>query len=107
MMTTITVAVAAANRWISNPANTPLMRSCWDCEPAHQHLRQADYVFFCAQCGHWFFQGQDITRKEVRPRMAELKYPKKKEASAKKKTKKAQPKASKKKMGGSSARKGC
>lgn len=37
------------------------MRSCWNCNPAHEHLKEAEYVISCFGCGHWFYKGTDIT----------------------------------------------
>jgi hypothetical protein len=37
------------------------LRSCWNCNPAHEHLKQAEYVLRCIGCGHVFFRGEDIT----------------------------------------------
>lgn len=36
-------------------------RSCWNCNPSHEHLRDVDYVICCFACGRWFFRGVDIT----------------------------------------------
>ncbi len=38
------------------------MRSCWNCNAAHEHLRSAENcVIWCFDCGHYFFKGVDIT----------------------------------------------
>lgn len=38
------------------------MRSCWNCNPAHDHLKKAEYVIICAfGCGHYYYKGVDIT----------------------------------------------
>lgn len=37
------------------------LRSCWDCNGAHEHLKQADYVINCFGCGRWLYKGQDVT----------------------------------------------
>lgn len=38
-------------------------RSCWKCNGAHEHLREADYIINCFECGHWYYKGIDITEK--------------------------------------------
>lgn len=40
---------------------TPALRSCWVCNPAHEHLKQVDYLILCFECEHYFYKGQDIT----------------------------------------------
>jgi hypothetical protein len=38
------------------------MRSCWNCNEAHEHLKDPDAgVISCFVCGHFFYDGQDIT----------------------------------------------
>ena len=37
------------------------LRSCWNCNPAHEHLKDAEYVINCFSCGHYFFEGEDVT----------------------------------------------
>ena len=37
------------------------MRSCWNCNPSHEHLKEEDYVIICIWCGHYFYKGVDIT----------------------------------------------
>lgn len=39
-------------------------RSCWNCNLAHKHLKKADYVINCLECGRWYYKGQDITEEE-------------------------------------------
>jgi len=36
-------------------------RSCWNCNSAHGHLKDRDYIINCFNCGHWFYKGIDIT----------------------------------------------
>ncbi len=42
------------------------MRSCWNCNPAHEHLKKADCPILCSECGHWYFRGYDITVKDTK-----------------------------------------
>jgi len=37
------------------------MRSCWNCNGAHDHLQNATYAFVCFECGRWYYKGVDIT----------------------------------------------
>lgn len=32
-------------------------RSCWECNPAHEHLKEAEMPILCNSCGNWFFKG--------------------------------------------------
>lgn len=38
-----------------------VMRSCWECNPAHEYLKNSKEVIGCYECGHWFYKGVDIT----------------------------------------------
>lgn len=38
-----------------------MFRSCWNCNPAHKHLKKAEYPFICFECGHYYYKGVDIT----------------------------------------------
>jgi len=51
----------AAKEWLREHNGEYLIRSCWNCNPAHEHLKDADYVFVCPWCGHWYYKGVDIT----------------------------------------------
>ena len=37
------------------------LRSCWNCNPAHEYFKESDYVIACIWCGHYFYKGVDIT----------------------------------------------
>ena len=37
-------------------------RSCWNCNGAHEHLKDHGLIN-CFECGHWYYQGIDITEK--------------------------------------------
>lgn len=40
-------------------------RSCWNCNPAHEHLKKEDKcVILCLECGRYYFRGEDITEDE-------------------------------------------
>ena len=36
------------------------LRSCWNCNPAHEHLKN-HLLVNCYDCGHWYYNGLDIT----------------------------------------------
>lgn len=44
------------------------VRSCWNCNPAHEHfLQEVDdgFLFACIMgCGRWFYEGTDITESD-------------------------------------------
>ena len=42
----------------------PAMRSCWNCNSGHEHLKGAKCVIVCFECGHYYFKGEDITEPE-------------------------------------------
>jgi len=33
------------------------MRSCWECNPAHNHLKKVGGLFTCFECGRWYMNG--------------------------------------------------
>jgi hypothetical protein len=33
------------------------MRSCWECNPAHEHLKKVGGLFVCYDCVRWFMNG--------------------------------------------------
>jgi len=42
-----------------------VMRSCWQCNGAHEHLKSADYVVYCVLgCGRLYWKGVEIHRTE-------------------------------------------
>ena len=41
---------------------TVVLRSCWNCNAAHEYMRTWDDVVICCfECGHYYFKGQDLT----------------------------------------------
>ncbi len=50
-----------ASEWLKKNPGEFAFRSCWECNPAHDHLKKADYVINCFDCGHWFWRGKDIS----------------------------------------------
>jgi len=41
------------------------LRSCWNCNLAHDRLKRSDVPLCCFICGHWYFRGVDITEGET------------------------------------------
>ena len=33
------------------------MRSCWECNPAHERLKESPGLFVCFECGRWYMDG--------------------------------------------------
>lgn len=54
-------ATKKADQWMRDNGNNFALRSCWSCNPAHEHLRNAECVILCFACGHYFFNGVDVT----------------------------------------------
>lgn len=51
-----------AEEWLEENGHSGLFtpfpnRSCWKCNPAHEHLKEADYPIACFVCGHTYFKG--------------------------------------------------
>ena len=40
------------------------MRSCWECNPAHEHLKNVGGLFTCFECGRWYMNGDYFTNEE-------------------------------------------
>ena len=38
----------------------PALRSCWKCNSAHKHLKKADYIIWCFQCGRLYYKGKPL-----------------------------------------------
>ena len=36
----------------------PVLRSCWNCNSAHKHLKNADYIIYCIWCGKMYYKGK-------------------------------------------------
>ncbi len=50
-----------ALEWLRKHDWTPVLHSCWKCNPSHEHLKEADYVILCPFCGRWYYKGVDVT----------------------------------------------
>jgi hypothetical protein len=36
--------------------NEPMLRSCWECNKAHEHLKKVNTLHWCLECGrYWVF----------------------------------------------------
>lgn len=33
------------------------MRSCWECNPSHEHLKKIGGLFTCIDCGRYYMNG--------------------------------------------------
>ena len=38
----------------------PALRSCWKCNSAHKHLKNADYLIYCIWCGNLYLKGTEV-----------------------------------------------
>lgn len=38
----------------------PVLRSCWNCNEAHKHLKKVDYIILCLWCGKMYFKGKEL-----------------------------------------------
>ena len=38
-------------------ANKFSLRSCWECNPGHEHLKKRSGLFHCIECSRWFMNG--------------------------------------------------
>ena len=36
----------------------PALRSCWECNPSHEHLKKVDSLFCCFVCGRLWTHGR-------------------------------------------------
>lgn len=39
----------------------PAFRSCWNCNPCHENLKEVDYLILCFECNRYFYKGQCLT----------------------------------------------
>ena len=58
-----------AEKWVKDNGSSGLFgpfpnRSCWNCNSAHERLKDADYPIECFNCGHIYFRGERITETE-------------------------------------------
>jgi len=40
------------------------MRSCWECNSGHKHLKEVGGLFVCFECGKWYMNGDYLTENE-------------------------------------------
>jgi len=58
----ITVDQARAKAMKLVEADKWALRTCHECNPAHEHFTQwDDYVVNCFDCGRWWLGGIDVT----------------------------------------------
>lgn len=54
-----------AEELLKDDPNALVFRSCWNCNPAHEHLKQAqNIVINCFQCGNFYYKGENMTEDE-------------------------------------------
>lgn len=67
--TELAAAREAAHAILQKDAAGYAIRSCWVCNSAHSHFledRDNGFLFYCLMgCGHWYYQGVDITQFET------------------------------------------
>lgn len=59
-----------ASRIVQADPTKMAMRSCWICNPAHEHFKEGewgDWVLMCFGCGRFYFEGVDITEDAPMP----------------------------------------
>ena len=39
----------------------PVLRSCWECNGAHEHLKDVTSLHFCVWCGRYWIYGHYLT----------------------------------------------
>lgn len=37
------------------------IRSCWECNAAHEHLKKCEIPLLCFGCGNWYFKGTKLS----------------------------------------------
>ena len=40
--------------------NQVSIRSCWNCNPAHKHLKKSDSIITCPWCGKTYYEGKEL-----------------------------------------------
>ena len=35
-----------------------VLRSCWKCNKAHDHLKKSDFIIYCFDCGNVYYKGK-------------------------------------------------
>jgi len=59
---TVEEARKRAKRWTkAHPDESPVLRSCWNCNGSHEHLKDGKFTMLCIWCGHYYYNGVDIT----------------------------------------------
>ena len=61
MLTEEEATEQAATYLAANGSESYALRSCWNCNEAHEHLKERDYPILCFECGKWYFKGTCIT----------------------------------------------
>jgi len=38
----------------------PVMRSCWNCNGSHEHLKKTKYLIYCLSCAGSYYRGKQL-----------------------------------------------
>lgn len=49
----------------------PELRSCWNCNLAHEHLKDHELIL-CLWCSHYYFKGIDLMDEPWQPSHSDL-----------------------------------
>jgi hypothetical protein len=52
--------------------NEPALRSCAECNPAHKHLMDTDFLHCCFDCGRYWIHGKYLSDFETEDKMDEF-----------------------------------
>ena len=55
------VSIEEARKRAQEDNPTVTMRSCWNCNPSHEHLKNSDCVIMCLECGEFYYLGVKIS----------------------------------------------
>lgn len=50
----------------------PAFRSCWECNGAHEHLKDTDFLHVCFSCGRYWIHGYFLDEFESQEKLDEF-----------------------------------
>lgn len=50
----------------------PALRSCWECNGAHEHLKDTDFLHVCFSCGRYWIHGHFLDEFESQEKLDEF-----------------------------------
>lgn len=59
---TVPQARKEATKILKKDGTSFTLRSCWNCNGAHEHLKECEIPLNCFACGHWYFKGIKLTK---------------------------------------------